>query len=204
MIEQSLIQGGKILARPRSLDKHDAILAAAAGALAEHGAAATTARIARLAGVAEGTVFTYFDTKDALLNALYLHLKADLRRAMMTGFPEDGPAEPAMRHAWNGYVSWGVANPDGRRALRQLEVSGRIDDAHRDAGAEGFGPIRAVLRERIAASGTLRPDEALAFCGALFTSIAETTMESVARDPARADAYREAGFRALWAVLHTL
>ncbi|MGS0894770.1 TetR/AcrR family transcriptional regulator [Burkholderia stagnalis] len=192
------------MARPRSPDKRDAILAAAAGALAEHGVAATTARIARLAGVAEGTVFTYFDTKDALLNALYVSLKAEMRDAMMTGFPEGAPAEQAMRHAWNGYVSWGVANPDGRRALQQLGVSGRIDDAHRTAGAEGFGAIRALLEEAIVVSGGLHADEAHAFCAALFTSIAETAMESVARDPVRADAYREAGFRALWAVLHAV
>ncbi|AOJ19878.1 TetR family transcriptional regulator [Burkholderia cenocepacia] len=192
------------MARPRSPDKHDAILAAAARALAEDGASATTARIAKLAGVAEGTVFTYFETKDALLNALYLSLKTGLREAMMTGFPEHAPAEQAVRHAWNGYVSWGVANPDGRRALQQLGVSGRIDDAHRAAGAEGFGGIGSLLREQVAASGGLNRDEAHAFCSALFTSIAETAMESIARDPARADAYREAGFRAMWAVLHTV
>lgn len=192
------------MARPRSPDKHDAILAAAARALAEDGASATTARIAKLAGVAEGTVFTYFETKDALLNALYLSLKAGLREAMMTGFPEHASAEQAVRHAWNGYVSWGVANPDGRRALQQLGVSGRIDDAHRAAGAEGFGGIGSLLREQVAASGGLNRDEAHAFCSALFTSIAETAMESIARDPARADAYREAGFRAMWAVLHTV
>ncbi|ALX14880.1 TetR family transcriptional regulator [Burkholderia cepacia JBK9] len=192
------------MARPRSPDKHDAILAAAARALAEDGATATTARIARLAGVAEGTVFTYFETKDALLNALYLSLKADMREAMMAGFPEHAPVEQAVRHAWNGYVSWGAANPDGRRALRQLGVSGRIDDAHRAAGAEGFSGISTLLREQVAATGALDRDDAHAFCSALFMSIAETAMESIARDPARADAYREAGFRALWAVLHAV
>ncbi|UEP36931.1 TetR/AcrR family transcriptional regulator [Burkholderia ambifaria] len=192
------------MARPRSPDKHDAILAAAARALAEDGASATTARIARLAGVAEGTVFTYFETKDALLNALYLSLKADLRDAMITGFPEHAPAEQAMRHVWNSYVSWGVADPYGQRALRQLDVSGRIDDAHRAAGTEGFGAITALLRAQSAAAGGLDADNAHAFCTALFTSIAETAMESIARDPARADAYREAGFRALWAVLHAV
>lgn len=192
------------MARPRSPDKHDAILAAAARALAEDGASATTARIARLAGVAEGTVFTYFETKDALLNALYLSLKAEMREAMMTGFPEHAPDEQAMRHAWNGYVSWGVANPDGRRALQQLGVSGRIDDAHRAAGAEGFGAISSLLRAQVAAAGGLKADDAHAFCAALFTSIAETAMESIARDPALADGYREAGFRALWAVLHAV
>ncbi|NTX29279.1 TetR/AcrR family transcriptional regulator [Burkholderia pyrrocinia] len=192
------------MARPRSPDKHEAILAAAARALAEDGATATTARIARLAGVAEGTVFTYFETKDALLNALYLSLKAEMREALMAGFPEGAPVEQAVRHAWNGYVSWGVANPDGRRALQQLGVSGRIDDAHRAAGAAGFGGIDALLREQVVASSGLKPDEAHAFCAALFMSIAETAMESIARDPTRADAYREAGFRALWAVLHAV
>ena len=192
------------MARPRSPDKHDAILAAAARALAEDGASATTARIARFAGVAEGTVFTYFETKDALLNALYLSLKADLRDAMITGFPEHAPAEQAMRHVWNSYVSWGIADPNGQRALRQLDVSGRIDDAHRAAGTEGFGAITALLRAQSAAAGGLDADDAHAFCTALFTSIAETAMESIARDPARADAYREAGFRALWAVLHAV
>ena len=44
------------MARPRSEDKREAILAAAAQALAADGPAATTARIDRLAGVAEGTV----------------------------------------------------------------------------------------------------------------------------------------------------
>ncbi|AOJ99280.1 TetR/AcrR family transcriptional regulator [Burkholderia vietnamiensis] len=192
------------MARPRSPDKQEAILAAAARALAEDGASATTARIARLAGVAEGTVFTYFDSKDALLNALYLDLKAGMRDAMMTGFPEQASAEQAMRHAWNGYVSWGVANPDGRRALQQLIVSGRIDDAHRAAGAEGFGAVHALLHEHAAASGGLQAEHAHAFRASLFTAIAETAMESIAREPAAADAYREAGFRALWAVLHAV
>lgn len=192
------------MARPRSPDKHEAILSAAARALAEDGAGATTARIARLAGVAEGTVFTYFETKDVLLNALYLSLKAGMRDAMMTGFPEHAPAEQAMRHAWNGYVTWGIENPDGRRALQQLGVSGRIDDAHRAAGAEGFGAVRALLREHAAAARGLKADDAHAFCAALFTSIAETAMDSIARDPAQAEGYREAGFRALWAVLQAV
>jgi AcrR family transcriptional regulator len=188
------------MARPRSSDKREAILAAAAQALAEHGAAATTARIAGLAGVAEGTVFTYFDNKDALLNELYVSLKAGLREAMMEGFPRSGAPERRIRHAWNGYVGWGLANPDGRGALRQLEVSGRIDARHRAAGSEGFSEITALLRERVGKSA-LPKEAAMAFNGALFTSMAATTMEFMARDPERADQYRDTGFRALWAFL---
>jgi AcrR family transcriptional regulator len=189
------------MARPRSQDKREAILAAAAQALAADGPTATTARIARLAGVAEGTVFTYFDNKDALLNELYLSLKAGLREALLADFPSGASLERRIRHAWNAYVNWGLSNPDGRRALRQLDVSGRIDARHRAAGSEGFGEISAMLRERSSGKEALPMEEARAFRGALFTSLAETAMEFSANDASRADVYRDQGFRALWAVL---
>jgi AcrR family transcriptional regulator len=52
-----------------------AILAAAAEAFAEHGPRATTEQVAIRAGVAVGTVFRHFPTKDALLVAI---MKASL------------------------------------------------------------------------------------------------------------------------------
>lgn len=61
------------MARPKSEDKKQALLEAATAAFAQSGIAASTALIARNAGVAEGTLFRYFATKDDLLNALYLH-----------------------------------------------------------------------------------------------------------------------------------
>jgi AcrR family transcriptional regulator len=71
------------VARPKSEDKKMALLDAAAVAIAKTGIAASTAVIARNAGVAEGTLFRYFATKDDLLNALYLHLKSDLCQTMI-------------------------------------------------------------------------------------------------------------------------
>ncbi len=190
------------MARPRSSDKQEAILEAAARALAEHGAAAaTTARIARLAGVAEGTVFTYFDTKDALLNALYLYLKDGLRAAMMSDFPFDAAPEARARHAWNGYVSWGVSMPHARRALRQLEVATTLDQASRTAGSQGFGPVLDTFRECVSGASGLPTEQVLSFCGSLFSSMADVTMDYIAQAPGQQAAYREAGFRAIWAAL---
>lgn len=189
------------MARPRSNDKREAILAAAAQALAADGPGATTARIARLAGVAEGTVFTYFDNKDVLLNELYVSLKAGLRAAMVDGFPRNAGLERRVRHAWDAYIDWGLADPEGRRALQQLGVSGRIDAAHRAAGAEGFGEISAMLRPGAGRAAAPLPEEAQAFRGAMFTSLAETAMEFIARDASGTDTYRDQGFRALWAMV---
>jgi hypothetical protein len=56
------------MTRPRSGDKRNAILAAATDIIAEQGVSAPTAKIARAAGVADGSLFTNFPDKDDLLN----------------------------------------------------------------------------------------------------------------------------------------
>ena len=99
------------MARPLSDDKRTAILEAAAEVVAALGVSAPTAKIAKAAGVAEGTVFTYFDTKHELLNQLYLEIKTDLRDAMMTGYPSDKSIAHRSRYVWNRYIGWGSSNP---------------------------------------------------------------------------------------------
>ena len=66
------------MARPLSEEKRQALLDAAAEFVASLGTGASTAKIAKAAGVSEGTLFTYFPTKDDLLNQLFLEIEADL------------------------------------------------------------------------------------------------------------------------------
>lgn len=184
------------MARPRSEDKRNAILAAAAQVIAEQGIGAPTARIARLAGVAEGTLFTYFDTKDELLNQLYLEIKGELREAMMATYPKAASLQNRARHVWEKYVDWGVAQPARRRAMAQLAVSDRISEHARVAGMQAFAHVTTMIEESIA-KGALR-DHPPAFASAIMGSLAETTMDFISRNPAQAERYRNAGFEAFW------
>src|SRR5580692_7213672 len=134
------------MARPRSEGKRNAILDAAAEVVAELGIGAPTARIAKDAGVAEGTLFTYFATKDELLNQLYLVLKLDLRDTMMKGYPTGKSLLDRCRHVWICYVGWGAAHPQKRKALGQLTVSDRITEMNKKLGSEAFGEINEMLR----------------------------------------------------------
>jgi AcrR family transcriptional regulator len=72
---------------------------------------AATSAISSAAGVAEGTLFTYFPTKDELVNALYREIKLELADAMMSGFPRKKNIRTRLQHIWDGYVHWGLANP---------------------------------------------------------------------------------------------
>jgi AcrR family transcriptional regulator len=187
------------MARPRSEDKRNAILEAATEVVAEQGVSAPTAKIAKLAGVAEGSLFTYFENKDVLLNQLYLVLKDDLRRAMLDGFPTAERIAVRAQYAWNGYVDWGVANPLKRKAMSQLTVSDRITPQTKEVGMAGFARVNAMLQESLA-SGVLK-DQPPAFAGAIMASLAETTMEFMIHEPAKAEQYKRAGFDAFWAAI---
>jgi AcrR family transcriptional regulator len=189
------------VARPRSEDKRNAILDAATKVVAEQGTSAPTARIAKEAGVAEGTLFTYFESKDVLLNQLYLSLKSGLRETMLTGYPRQGSIEERAHHVWLAYLDWGVANPLGRKVMAQLTVSERVTQDSKTEGSAPFGGVQDMLKEAMA-KGVLK-GLSPAFVGALLSAMAETTIGFIEREPAHARRYREASFKAFWnAITH--
>jgi AcrR family transcriptional regulator len=187
------------MARPKSDDKRNAILAAATQVVAEQGVGAPTATIAKVAGVAEGTLFTYFATKDELLNRLYLELKSELSEAMLPPVGKATNARNRLRLGWEQYVRWGVSYPAKRKVLAQLGVSDRVTAETKAAGMRAFTEINAMIQESIA-SGALR-GQPPAFAGAIMGSLAETTMDFMARDPAHADDYAASGFEAFWSAI---
>ena len=183
------------MARPRSEDKRQAILLAATRLFAEEGLNAPTARIAKTAGVAEGTLFTYFASKDELLNQLYLELKGQLRAAMDPA-PAGAGLREQVRQAWLTYVAWGVAHPQERQVLAKLGLSDRVTEATRNEGLQAFCDVSRLLEAGMT-KGVLR-DQPPAFVGALMAAMADTTMDFIRRAPAEAEPTREAGFAAFW------
>ena len=184
------------MARPLSEEKRTAILEAATEVVAMLGVSAPTAKIAKEAGVAEGTLFTYFANKDELLNRLYLELKMDLRDAMMTGYPAGKSLIDRNRHVWDRFVGWGSAHSLKRRAMRQLAVSDRITEECKKLVGEAFRDVNDMMRE-CAAGGAMR-HQPPAFASAIMSAIADTTMDFINREPAQAKRYTKAGFDAFW------
>src|ERR1700693_5754487 len=184
------------MARPLSEEKRTAILEATAEVVAMLGVSAPTAKIAKEAGVAEGTLFTYFANKDELLNRLYLELKMDLRDAMMAGYPAGKSLVDRSRHVWDRFVGWGSAHPLKRRAMRQLAVSDRITEESKKLVADAFGEFDDMMRE-CAGGGAMRHHPP-SFVSAIMTAIADTAMDFIAHEPAQARRCTKAGFDAFW------
>ena len=131
-----------------------AILAAATEAFAEHGPKATTEQVAVKAGVAVGTVFRHFPTKDDLLAAI---MKQSLQRLV------DLTAEADLFGFFTAVVDEAASTRMIVEALSHQGID--IADALR-----GLQNATAVLLDRAQHNGTVRMDvridEVMALLGA--------------------------------------
>src|ERR1700728_1480417 len=187
------------MARPKSEDKRDALMAAATRVIAAQGLSAPTAVIAREAGVSNGSLFTYFDTKADLFNQLYLELKTGMATTSLEGLPVRAPLREQFFRMWSNWMRWATSNPGKRRALALLDVSDDIAQETRAASHQAMAEVAGMLG-RARACGPMR-DAPMGFAVAMMNSLAEATMDFMVSDPANADEHSRAGFDALCRML---
>jgi AcrR family transcriptional regulator len=190
------------MARPKSEDKRGALLAAATRVIAAQGLSAPTAVIAREAGVSNGSLFTYFETKADLFSQLYLELKTGMAAASLEGLPVQAPLREQFSRMWSNWMRWATLNPGKRRALALLGVSDDIAQESRAASHQAMADV-AELLERARAGGPMR-DAPMEFVVVLMNALAEATMDFMVNDPANAGEHCRAGFDALCRMLGCL
>ena len=187
------------MARPKSDDKRSAIIAAATRIIATQGLGAPTAAIAKEAGVSNGSLFTYFETKADLLNHLYLELKTEMAVASLDGLPPKADIRKQSFHMWTQRLRWAMSAPHKRKALVHLGVSADITPASLQAGHRVMAGV-AQLLERGREKGSMR-NVPLAFVAAILNAMADATMDFMIQDPAHADKHSKTGFEALWRMI---
>jgi AcrR family transcriptional regulator len=187
------------MSRPRSEDRRNAILSAATRVIAADGLGAPTAAIAKQAGVSNGSLFVYFDTKAVLLNELYVALKTEMVTAATAGLPTEREPREQVLHMWTQWLGWATTSPEKRRALAHLDVSDEITAESQETVSSAFVGI-ANLLQRSRADGPMQ-DVPLGFVLTLTNAIAEATIDAILREPAAADARSRVAFDAVWRVL---
>ena len=185
------------MARPRSDDKRSAILSAAIRVIAAQGLGAPTATIAKEAGVSNGSLFTYFETKADLLNRLYVVLKAEMGCGCSRRAP-DRERHPRRRCSICGPIGCAGQRAAPRNAGRSRisHVSDDITAESRQNASDALAGIRQLL-ERSRENGPMR-DAPLGFVVALMSALADATIDFMIQDPANAENHCRAAFDALW------
>ena len=132
----------------RETDKRQAILDAALvlfGELGFHGT--TVPQVAQKAGVGAGTIYRYFDGKEALVNALFQHWKGEMGRALMNDFPVTAPVREQFHAFWRRMIRFATEN---RAAFAFLELHHHapyLDAKSREVEETVLGAARAFFDE---------------------------------------------------------
>lgn len=134
------------------VDKAEAILGAALDLFVERGFHGTSVpSVADKAGVAAGTIYHYFASKEALVNALYKRWKAEISTRLVVDFPHDRPVREQFRILWERMADFAISHPKELAFLELHHHGSYLDgDSHKiESHTLGFG-IEMVRRAQAA------------------------------------------------------
>jgi AcrR family transcriptional regulator len=128
----------------RRVDRAAAVRAAMRRLVAHHGLHGTSmAAVATEAGVATGTAYVHYSSKEELVIAAYRELKGELGRAATAGLDADRPPDERFRTMWRGAHRFLAAEPERARFLVQIDASPLAATVHGRALADADDPFVA-------------------------------------------------------------
>lgn len=102
-------------------EKRDEIIRAAMELIAEHGFhGAPMALVAERAGVAAGTIYRYFESKDDLIRETHACLEGQLLAAVSEDYPAERPVRERFLHIERRIIEYFIAAPMEFRFMEQF------------------------------------------------------------------------------------
>jgi len=113
--------------------------------VAERGFRGTSmAAVAEQAGVATGTAYVHYGSKDELIIAAYREVKLELGRSAVTGIDPDATPSERFNTLWKGIHAHLAADPVRARFLVQIDASPYATEAHAAAAGDPDDELMAA------------------------------------------------------------
>lgn len=161
-------------------DKREAVLDAAMGLIAEQGFhAAPMALIAQRAGVAAGTIYHYFSSKEDMIVALYGRSKARMGAALMAGVDAEKGYKARFFAFWLNLFYFFTENPAEFQFLQQHANSPAIARNTRAENEVFYKPVVDFLVEgsRLGVLREMHPELTVALVYGTVVSAAQLHLE---------------------------
>jgi AcrR family transcriptional regulator len=180
-------------------DKRDAILETALELFTERGFYGTpTAMISREAGVATGTLFFYFKTKEELIDALYRQIKSEAGAAFRDGVDREPTVRAKIRRVGENAIAWATMNRNKFRFMEQFAYSPFVSTTAHDEGMSHFLFLQELVRDGMR-EGIIRESDTDLLCSVLASSLSGLAARIMATpDPGRQKVLVRQGLAFLW------
>ncbi|MDA3823755.1 MAG: TetR/AcrR family transcriptional regulator [Bacteroidales bacterium] len=117
----------------------------------------TMSKLARRAGLATGTLYIYFKSKEELLNTLYLKLNAESAERFMMGYDPEVSLQSSLKKVWLNYLKHRIEHYDESIFLEQYYRSPFISKDHLEKAESMKTPVHSLIR-RGKEEGFIRDD----------------------------------------------
>jgi len=130
-------------------DKRSALLNAALKLFAEQGFnGSSTALIAKRAGVASGTLFFHFNSKEELIHALFREIRAKMESQVLETFPEEMGTKERLLRLLANLLRYFLENPEEFKFVEQYHFSPLCENEMRRNKEEDFEIHRLLAQAR--------------------------------------------------------
>ena len=132
------------------MNKKEAIFRAALDLFVINGFHGTaTSKIAQEAGVANGTLFQYFKTKDELVIELYIHLKEELSSYISANTNGSNDIKEEMKSQTLSSLFWALDNQAKFRFIQQFHTSPYIEQVGKEVLYKQVEPHLILVQKGI-------------------------------------------------------
>jgi len=175
-----------------ALSKRELLLEAAIALFGDNGFWNTsTASIAKHAGVATGTLFNYFASKEELIREVMVYLKREMISEAAAGFNSSADLRDQLELLWYNGLKWGMANWSRFHLMEQSDM---------DAIGEPYADMMTLFAHGVE-TGCLQPLAPELIAELMFRqaqAVVEYLLWNTALSDAERNAHLQTGFDVFW------
>lgn len=180
-------------------DKQEAILETALTLFTERGFFGTpTSLISKEAGVATGTLFFYFKTKEDLIDTLYRRVKSEAAQAMGRGLDQETTAQAKLLRLGKNAIGWGIENQKKLKFMEQFAHSPFVSTSAHEEGMSHFLFLQDLVRDGIRNGEIRDTDPTRLFCMMASAFSGLIAYASSTSDPVEREVIIEDGLDFIW------
>jgi len=143
------------------VNKREDILKSALKLFVEQGEQGTSMKwIAKEARCGIGTMYNYFESKEELINVLYLENKTKLFTSILNKHDLTEPVKQQFNLAWLNYIDYSISNPLEAGFLQLFSHSPKISEQITDKVNELIAPLLDIF-EKGKEEGIIKNQDAL-------------------------------------------
>jgi AcrR family transcriptional regulator len=132
--------------KPKDEHKQQQILQATLALVEEQGIAGLSmAMVAKKAKVATGTVYIYFESKEALLNHLYISVKRRFADSIFNGCSEGDPVKLCFQKICHAYIDYLLENYAAMVFMHQFVNSPFVAETSVSTGMQYMQPLVELM-----------------------------------------------------------